>query len=149
MQALVRLASSCRQTRLFARARLVLLMKFKTALFTFFAAVASACAGEELTSDKILQAIRDLSSRKFAVRQEATDFLWRAGESARPALLEALKSDDREVVFRARKLLERLRYGIRIDTPKNVVRLIREFLDGSTLGRVCVKLPFSDHRAIS
>ena len=49
------------------------------------------------TEQEIAQAIRQLGDNEFAVREQASQFLWKAGKAAEPALKEALKSTDPEI----------------------------------------------------
>ena len=79
-------------------------------LFWMLAATSVAVA-EELAPSAIAEAVERLGSDTYQVREHASDFLWREGESARDALTEATRSNDREVVFRAKELLERLDAG--------------------------------------
>lgn len=80
--------------------------------------------------EQIRQAVQQLGAPSFSLRQEASDFLWRAGPAAAPALEEVLESRDAEVVFRARQILDRFRLGIFVDTPPQVVRLIETYREG-------------------
>src|SRR5260370_3030473 len=61
------------------------------------------------TAQEIAQLIRQLESKKFRERQEASRALEAAGDGALDALRQAAeKSDDPEVRFRARRLIERI-----------------------------------------
>lgn len=82
------------------------------------------------TDQQIQQAVEQLASPVFARRQEASDFLWRAGRETEPALRRALTHRDPEVVFRAKSILEQFRYGILPDTPPEVVALIEMYRRG-------------------
>lgn len=82
--------------------------------------------------DEILRAVRQLGDDKFVTREKASDFLWKAGKAAEPYLQQALKSEDVEVVRRARDLLEKFKYGIYPDTPENVLVLIRKYRSGDS-----------------
>ena len=85
-------------------------------------------AGE--LADEIASAVQRLASNDFTIREQATEQLWRAGLTARPALEAAAKSDDREVALRARSVLERFRFGIFADTPPETLALIEKFRGG-------------------
>ncbi len=91
-----------------------------------FARAADA-ADDAPAAARIEQAIRDLGANEFAVRTQATEFLWRIGQPAQSALEAAAKSEDSEVSFRARSILEKFKYGIYPDTPVDVVRLINQY----------------------
>jgi len=83
------------------------------------------------TDEEIAKAVRDLSDRRFTVREKAAKLLWEAGKKAEPALQKALTSDDAETVRRAKQILERFAWGIYPDTPKEIVDLIARFRDGN------------------
>ena len=78
------------------------------------------------------QAVRLLGDPHFAVREQATRWLWQQGERVRDALESATRNRDREIARRARLLLDRLALGIRPETPADVVRAIRRYLQGSS-----------------
>ena len=78
------------------------------------------------------QAVRLLGDPHFAVREQATRWLWQQGEKVRDALETATQHQDREIARRARLLLDRLALGIRPETPADVVRAIRRYLQGSS-----------------
>src|SRR4051812_26264845 len=79
------------------------------------------------TNEEIARAIDDLGAPTFETRQSATDLLWRRGQAAEAALVQAAKSGDPEVRTRAVALLNKLRLGIRPDTPVEVLALIDQF----------------------
>jgi tetratricopeptide (TPR) repeat protein len=83
------------------------------------------------TPDEIAKAVDQLGSASFRQREKASAFLWKAGKVAEPALLKALKSEDKEVVGRARAILDKFKYGIYPDTPKPVLDLITKFRGGT------------------
>ncbi|MEX0700484.1 MAG: hypothetical protein WD069_00160 [Planctomycetales bacterium] len=82
------------------------------------------------TPSEIAEAVRRLGDASFGVREEASLFLWSAKLAALPALEEALAADDPEVVSRARRVLDRSRFGIFPETPENVARLAAQYRDG-------------------
>ena len=76
----------------------------------------------------IAQAAAKLGDSSYAVRQQATEDLWRAGSAAEEELHRALKSRDPEVRTRAAAVLHRLRLGIGPQTPPEALVLIDQFL---------------------
>ncbi|MEQ8791040.1 MAG: hypothetical protein RIC55_32560 [Pirellulaceae bacterium] len=94
-----------------------------------------AQAASPPTDEEIRQAVEQLASPVFAERQEASSFLWRAGQEAEPALRKALTYRDPEVVYRARLILDQFRYGIYPDTPADIVGIIEDYRDGDTNGK--------------
>ncbi len=93
--------------------------------------VAQAAAAP--TAGEIAAAIAQLGDDSFAVRQKATEWLWQAGPAAEPHLRAALKSTDPEVRTRAASVLDKLRFGLRPDTPPEIAVLIDQFRHGSNI----------------
>jgi tetratricopeptide (TPR) repeat protein len=91
------------------------------------AAVAAPDAAGLPATEEIARAIRELGAAEFAVRQAATDLLWKAGPAAEPALRSAMRSTDPEVRTRSAALLGRLELGITPDTPAEIAVLIDQF----------------------
>ncbi len=81
---------------------------------------------------EIQQAIADLGSPDFSLRERATGKLWRAGAAAEPALQKAIReTEDFEIAARAQQLLQSFQLGIYADTPPETVALIRQFREGN------------------
>ena len=89
-----------------------------------------AASEEPVSPQDIAAAVARLRDDRLAVRDEAADFLWRAGSVARVPLEGATKGDDARAAARAELILERLRYGFTADTPPDAVELIVRFRDG-------------------
>ena len=83
------------------------------------------------TAEEIQKAIQQLSDDNFAARTKATNFLWNAGRVAEPALRLALKSKDPEVIFRVRQVLDKFKFGIYPDTPREVLEVINQYRVGN------------------
>ncbi|MHB1423720.1 MAG: tetratricopeptide repeat protein [Gemmataceae bacterium] len=81
----------------------------------------------EPTTKQIVDWVDRLGDNDFKVRENASQKLWEAGAAAESALEKALQSSDREVVRRARELLDKFRWGIYPDTPADIVALIRAY----------------------
>jgi hypothetical protein len=81
---------------------------------------------------RIAEAAAQLGDPDFAVRQKATEELWRAGPAAEAELRAALKSADPEVRTRAAAVLNRLRLGIQPETSPEILVLIDQFLYGGS-----------------
>ena len=64
--------------------------------------------GDESFSEEVRRLIKELGAEEFATRESAMKRLIEIGKPAVEALKEALKSDDPEVVWRARKALEEI-----------------------------------------
>src|SRR5262249_50062768 len=92
-------------------------------------------AGDAPTSADIAKAIKQLGDESFAVREQASKFLWTAGQPAEAALQAALKSGDAEVASRARAILDHFEYGIYPDTPRHIVDLVQRFRSGNPTSR--------------
>lgn len=79
------------------------------------------------SAEQIARWIKELGADSFAAREKASRQLWLAGEAAETALENALQSGDKEVVRRARDILEKFRWGIYPDTPAEIVTLIERY----------------------
>jgi hypothetical protein len=79
------------------------------------------------SASEIEQAAARLGDQDHAVRDDASRLLWDAGKDAEPALRQALSSKDPEIVTRARVLLQNIEYGIRPDTPAEIIELVRRY----------------------
>jgi hypothetical protein len=75
----------------------------------------------------IEQAIKQLGDDEFTTREQATEFLIKAGEAAIPAAEVACKSTDPEVALRAKIVLKRLASGARPGTSPLMASLIEDF----------------------
>lgn len=82
------------------------------------------------TGEEIAAAVTHLGDDQYLAREAATDFLWRAGEGAEPALKQALESDDAEVRLRAGMVLERFRKGYYPDVSPESAALIGQYRSG-------------------
>ncbi|KPK80227.1 MAG: hypothetical protein AMJ81_12340 [Phycisphaerae bacterium SM23_33] len=93
-------------------------------------------ADDARLQQEIARAVRDLGSDSWRVREEATRRLWSIGRPAEAALRRAAESADPEVRFRANTILEKFRYGIYPDTPKEVLKLIEDYRGAAPSARV-------------
>ncbi|MBN1671623.1 MAG: hypothetical protein JXR37_11345 [Kiritimatiellae bacterium] len=95
------------------------------------AAGARIVRAEEMT---IEGAVRLLGHAEFGRREAASRFLWARGVAAKRALEEAAGSDDPEIAWRAKALLDKIGRGIGPDTPPAIARLTETYgasdLDG-------------------
>jgi tetratricopeptide (TPR) repeat protein len=87
-------------------------------------APAHAAPAPKPTPEDIARWIRELGDNDFATREKASRKLWTAGDVAEAAVRQAANSDDPEVKRRASDILEKFRWGIYPDTPKDVLNLI-------------------------
>lgn len=79
------------------------------------------------TAEEIERKVQELGDAAFVVREAASEFLWKAGRAAEPALQKALHSGDAEIIHRARELLDKFKWGIYPDTPPNIIDLIDRY----------------------
>ncbi len=86
--------------------------------------------GKDPVFPSVGAAIEALGADEFDTRQRASEFLWRAGNNALPALEQAAKTTDPEVRLRATLVLRKVRLGITPDTPPALQALISQFYDG-------------------
>jgi hypothetical protein len=93
-------------------------------------------APAEPSREAIAQAVQQLGSQRFAVREKASTFLRAAGRAAEPALREAAKSDDLEVGRRAQAILDEFKWGLYPDTPPALIELIQRYRAGDDKERL-------------
>lgn len=91
-----------------------------------------------LTPAEVSAAIVQLGDDRIAVRDTATDRLWRGGLDIQPALEAARKHPDGEVRLRIESILSRFQYGIFVDTPPALAEQIRRFHRADFESRVTV-----------
>ncbi len=82
------------------------------------------------TAPTIDELVADLGHPVFAVREKAQRDLWARGDAAIPALEKAAADENPEVVRRARELLDKFSWGVRPDSPSEVLKLLRQFQTG-------------------
>lgn len=107
----------------FARRWLSTVVLGAASVFSFAAPVPSE-------KERIARWVIQLGDNDFERREEASRKLWEAGQAAEAALREVVDSTDAEVARRARDVLERFKWGIYPDTPKQVVDLITRYQSG-------------------
>ncbi len=102
-------------------------------IFLLFLTVAFAAA-DESTPEYWLSQLQD---EAFERREEATEKLWRFGDSVLPLLdqLEAENSADPELAARALKIQRKVVIGITPDTPLEVVALVEKYFESNRRGR--------------
>jgi tetratricopeptide (TPR) repeat protein len=83
-------------------------------------------------------AITALGDDEFAVRQRASDFLWRAGSPVLPLLEQATRSTDPEVRMRSSLIVRNLRLGLTPDSPPELQQLVLQFYEGDRNTRLQV-----------
>ena len=91
---------------------------------------------KDATRDKnkpasVAEAIKLLAADSFQQREDATQYLWKAGEKSIEPLRKARQSNDPEMVHRARRLLYKLEWGIYPNTTPKVVALIKQYQQGA------------------
>ncbi|MCE9562581.1 MAG: tetratricopeptide repeat protein [Planctomycetes bacterium] len=78
----------------------------------------------------IEELVSDLGHPAYSAREKAQRELWKRGDIAIPALERVLNDENPEVVRRARELLDKFSWGVRPDTPAEVLKLLRQFQVG-------------------
>jgi hypothetical protein len=102
------------------------------ASFTISLALCALPAGAEPpasqpTEAQIEQAIKRLDSPAWQEREDAGEWLRRAGKTAIPALQRLAKSCPPEAAARAQQILDDFKWGLLPDTPAEIVKLVRDF----------------------
>lgn len=107
-------------------------MNALTIYAALFLAFGQSEAGERpvRSTSELEVTANQLGSSKYEIRQQATELLWSAGEAAIPALELATQSKNSEVRSRAAYVLENLRRGIAVDTPREILREVQRYRDG-------------------
>jgi tetratricopeptide (TPR) repeat protein len=95
-------------------------------------------ARAQSSPEEVAKAVRDLGSPKFAVREKASALIWAAGQEGELALLRALPGADLETAKRAQRVLDKFRWGIYPDTPKEILSLIAKYRSGNDADRTTV-----------
>jgi tetratricopeptide (TPR) repeat protein len=90
------------------------------------------------SAEEIARAVRDLGSPKFTLREKASALLWAAGQEGELALLRTLPKGDLEAVRRAQRILDKFRWGIYPDTPKEILALVTKFRSGTEPDKITV-----------
>jgi tetratricopeptide (TPR) repeat protein len=90
----------------------------------WWAADGGAAPPPRPTAADVVRWIKELGDNDFATREKASRKLWAAGEVAEDALRQAAATDDPEVKRRASDILEKFKWGVYPDTPKDVLNLI-------------------------
>jgi tetratricopeptide (TPR) repeat protein len=90
---------------------------------------AKAAPTPKPTAEQIARWVGQLGDNEFRLREAASRQLWGAGELAEAALREAARSEDIEVARRAKEILDKFKWGIYPDTPKEIVELIGIYRD--------------------
>lgn len=104
----------------------------------FLVLSATVLGAAEPTEAEIAKAVKQLGDDTFQVRERASGFLRAAGRQAEAALVEAAKSQDREVARRAGEILDDFKWGVYPDTPKDVLALIQRYKSGAEEDKLTV-----------
>jgi tetratricopeptide (TPR) repeat protein len=88
----------------------------------------------------IAELIAHLGHPVYSVRENAQRELWRTGDAAVSALEKALHDENPEIVRRARELLDKFSWGIRPDSPPDVLKLLRQFQVGDPDARKSIEV---------
>lgn len=72
--------------------------------------------------------IEDLKSEEFSIRRKAKAEIWARGKKSIPELQKHVKSEDPEVRYTVKRLINFVRLGITKDTPEKVFELVEEIL---------------------
>jgi tetratricopeptide (TPR) repeat protein len=84
---------------------------------------------------QIAQWVGQLGDDDFSTREEASRKLYEAGEVAEAALQEATGSDDAEVARRAADIIDKFKWGLYPDAPKEVVDLVARYRASNPQGK--------------
>jgi hypothetical protein len=110
-------------------------------LLTVVPSEPASVQSEPITPQGIERSIADLANDDFNTREQATDYLIRAGKHAEEAVKKALQSNDLEVRRRAQLALEQIKLAppsIRLPRRSSSRRAARHAVKMTT---VCCKIP--------
>jgi tetratricopeptide (TPR) repeat protein len=89
--------------------------------------------------EDIARWVKQLGAEDFETREQASKKLWEAGARAEPDLEKALaEADDVETRRRVAEILERFRWGVYPDTPKEVLERIGRYQVAEPAGKLAV-----------
>ena len=108
------------------------------ALTCLYAIGAAADAPAKPTPAQIAQWVRQLGDDDFSTREEASRKLYEAGHAAESALQGAAHSDDAEVARRAGEIVDKFKWGLYPDAPKQVVDLVTRYRAADRNGKEAV-----------
>jgi len=91
---------------------------------------------EQVTQEAIDRAIQGLDSDSFQTRENATQEIWRLGESAKPALQQVIENGSLEARSRATAILADIELGIAPGTDVEQAKMLRRFQASSQQRRV-------------
>jgi len=84
---------------------------------------------------QIAQWVGQLGDDDFSTREEASKKLYEAGEVAEAALREAMAGDDAEVARRAADIIDKFKWGLYPDAPKEIVDLVTRYRASNPQGK--------------
>lgn len=90
---------------------------------------------ESIEESEIESLVLKLGSSSYAVRQLASERLWRLGERAKPALEKASERGDSEVAKRSKEILSVLSMGVNSETSAEIAMLVLRFNTSSEVVR--------------
>ena len=103
------------------------------AAFTLF--VPAAEPPSKPSQEQIAQWVRQLGDDDFTVRETASKKLYEAGQAAEGALLEATGSQDAEVARRASEIMDKFKWGLYPEAPKEIVDLVTRYRSATPQGK--------------
>jgi len=113
--------------------RLSLLVSMIAALPFLLSAAAEPPARP--SQKQIAQWVGQLGDDDFSTREEASKKLYEAGEVAEAALREAMAGDDAEVARRAADIIDKFKWGLYPDAPKEIVDLVTRYRASNPQGK--------------
>jgi predicted Zn-dependent protease len=87
------------------------------------------------SQEQITQWVRQLGDDDFSVREAASKKLYEAGQAVEGALLEATGSQDAEVARRAGEIMDKFKWGLYPEAPKEVVDLVTRYRSSTPQGK--------------
>ncbi|MFT6863630.1 MAG: tetratricopeptide (TPR) repeat protein [Akkermansiaceae bacterium] len=110
----------------------------KSSLITFaaFFTICAFCSAQAEVNEQHQKWRQELGSEDFKTRVKAMEEVWKSGDEAIIFLEELAAADDPELAIRAATIVQKVKLGIKPDTPQVVVDLIDAYLKSAPQGRI-------------
>lgn len=113
-------------------------MKIPSIMFAGFFAIGVLFPLGSLGDERHERWVVELGAQDFQARSKAMEEIWKSGEESLVFLEELSRSDDPELVARAKSIIQKIKLGITPVTPERVVKLIDLYLKETPKGRIAV-----------
>lgn len=113
-------------------------MKSSSITFAAFLLLCAFCSAQTEVRSKYEKWREELGSKDYQTRAKAMVEVWESGDEALAFLEELAGDDDPEISTRAITIAQKVRLGLKPDTPQAIVDLIDDYLNEAPIGRISV-----------